>query len=107
MTPVPLNKQVLADIAELYGVLEKHLAYDEANCKKIDLMYKVLVTGNGQPSLPEIVRSQGAWIEEKKDEEKTAGARGFEMKKGVILLVLGQIAAIGGSAAAIYLGLKK
>jgi len=91
MTPVPLNKQVLSDIAELYGVLDKHLTYDEENRKKIDLMYRVLVTGNGGPPLPEIIRRHDAWIEEQKEEEKMRGGRGFEMKKGVILLAIGQV----------------
>jgi hypothetical protein len=87
---VPLSKQVLSDIAELYGVMEKHLAYDEANCEKIGAMYKLLITGNGKAPLPEIVRNHEEWIEECKEEKKLEGARKFEMRKGVILLAIGQ-----------------
>lgn len=101
-----ITQEVLADLAELYRVVDEHLAYDKSNCQKIDAMYKLLITGNGEPPLPEKVREHGKWINEQKEGAKTKSTQGFELKKGVILLVLGQVVAIAGSATAIILGLK-
>ena len=101
-----LNQQIISDIAELYRALDEHLAFDKTNCQKIDSMYKIIVTGNGDPSLPETVRTHGVWIREQIEDKKTASSRSFDYRKGVVLLVLGQVVAIGGSAIAIWMGLK-
>ena len=96
-----LEKQILADIAELYGTLTEHLALDKSSCQKIEAMYKILVTGNGCPSLPETVRKHADWIKEKDEEAAEKEKRSFELKKGIILIAVGQAITLAVSAAAI------
>jgi hypothetical protein len=99
-----INQQIISDIAELYKVLDEHLTLDKGNCAKIDSMYKTLVTGNGDPSLPEIVRKHGAWIQGQVDSDKLKDSRAFDYRKGIVLLVLGQVITAGF---AIWSGLNK
>ena len=96
-----LERQILADIAELYGTINEHLTLDKGNCQKIEAMYKILVTGNGCPSLPETVRKHTEWIDDKDEAEKEREKRGFEIKKGIILIAVGQVIALAVSAVAI------
>lgn len=87
--------------------LSIHMSKDVERDKKTDAMYKLLVTGNGNPPLPEVVRNHAAWIEAQKKSAETTGQRGFEMKKGFILLVVGQAVTLIGAVAAVWLGIKR
>ena len=87
-----LEKQILSDLAELYHVVEEHITLDKGNCQKIEAMYKIIVTGtNGTPSVPETVRRHSDWIMKKDEEAEEKEKRGFELKKGIILLAVGQV----------------
>jgi len=101
MAAIPSNKKVIADIAELYGVLGRHVALDETNREKIDAMYKLLITGNGIPALPETVRKHGDWIDAQCEKDKIIDARGYELKKGVIFLAVGQVLTLIAGIAAV------
>jgi hypothetical protein len=97
-----ISQQVVEDIADLHEILAAHLAYDKSSCQKIDSMYKILVTGNGTPPLPELVRNHGEWIDERKAVDKENDRRSFEYKKGIIILAAGQILTLLVGIAAVY-----
>lgn len=105
--PPTISERVLEKVSELSTDLAEHLAYDKDNCKKIDGMYKILVTGNGEPPLPEVVRGHTEWIAEKKREAKLNKENRISFTKAIVLLALGQILAIAGSAFAFFMGFKK
>lgn len=80
-----------------------HISKDEERDKKTDAMYKILITGNGIPSLPETVRKQGEWIDGQKKRGEEEEKRRFEYKKGIILLAVGQVITLIIGAAAVIL----
>lgn len=53
---------VLDAINELQFDLKTHIALEAENTKKTAEMYKMLVTGNGVPSLQERVRNLENWV---------------------------------------------
>lgn len=53
---------VLEAITELQIDLKTHIALESENTKKTAEMYKMLVTGNGVPSLQERVRNLENWV---------------------------------------------
>lgn len=62
----------MSDMKQMIAVREER---DVEQGKKIDAMYKIIVTGNGQPPMPEMVRKHEEWIKEKEEEgKKTADA---------------------------------
>jgi predicted transcriptional regulator len=82
-----ISQQVLNDIGEIYGsmsnfqkTITEHLAYDKANCQKIDAMYKLLITGNGTPPIMEVVRKHDMWIDERKETLKKIDDRAWQVK---------------------------
>ena len=94
---------VKEEVSKISMCLVEHLAYDKGNRQKIEDMYKIIVTGNGDLPLPETVRKHENWIIEQKEIVK----KKLEFGKGVILIFIGQFIAISGSALAIWLGLNK
>ena len=92
---VPIDRQILQDIAELYGVVE-------SSHEKIDKMYDIIVIGTpGIPPLPETVRKHAEWIQECEEEKKLENSRKFEMRKGIILLAVGQVLTLVAGVAAV------
>jgi hypothetical protein len=74
----------------------------KSSCDQVKAMYKILVTGNGQPPLPEVVREHEKWIaDQEKETEKREDTR-LKIK----LMGLGQILTLVGLAVAVWLGLK-
>jgi hypothetical protein len=84
--PPSESKEILKQLTSLATTFATHLVGEKETVKKVDAMYKVLVTGNGEVPLPETVRKHTAWIEEhnydqatsvqeKKDAIKTAKAQ--------------------------------
>lgn len=61
---------------------------EEERGKKIDAMYKTLVTGNGEPPLPEIVRSNQKWIMEQSEERNKI----TDANRGLRYALIGTIA---------------
>jgi len=51
------------DLSDLIPRLAAHIAGDAELRGKMDAMYKILVTGNGDIPLPEQVRIHSSWIE--------------------------------------------
>jgi hypothetical protein len=75
-----LDQQVSSlatSVTSLAISVSTHHAEGAALNEKVDKMYKVLVTGNGQPALPEIVRRHDEWIMERDKEraEKSESAK--------------------------------
>ena len=85
------NQQVLEELSAVKLSFVTHCSKEEELREKIDAMYKVLVTGNGQPPLPETVRASEKWIKEEQElkVEKAKETRG--MTRSIALLVLGQV----------------
>lgn len=54
---------IKGEVSKINVCLIEHLAYDKGNRQKIDDMYKIIVTGNGDLPLPETVRKHKDWIE--------------------------------------------
>jgi hypothetical protein len=101
--PSVTTAQVFEAITGLTVKVAEHLAAHSEECRKMDAMYKILVTGNGQPPLPETVRKHDEWIAEQKDRVKKTA----EIGRATIMLIVGQVITLAGSAVAIWLGLKK
>jgi hypothetical protein len=97
-----ISQQVLDDVGELYGsmsefqrTITEHLALDKENCRKIDSMYKLLITGNGVPSFSETLRNHDTWIEGRKETLRIIDERAWQVKLRVIgegVAVIGIIA---------------
>lgn len=68
----------------------------------IKSMYKILVTGNGEPPLPEVVRNHTAQIAAIIECAEKKKEKGWS----VVLIALKEVAVIIGLAVAISLGLK-
>jgi hypothetical protein len=49
-------------IADLDKKLDIHIASETDRAKKLDEVYKAVVTGNGEPSLRDAVRANARWI---------------------------------------------
>jgi hypothetical protein len=54
--------ELMKVITDMRHELEKHIIADGQSIEKTDAMYKVLVTGNGIPSLQERVRELEKWM---------------------------------------------
>jgi hypothetical protein len=87
--------------------LAVHIAGDEERDEKTDAMYKIIVTGNGVPALPEVVRGHDEWIKKQKERAKAKRNLIQEYGKGVVLLVLGQVLSVIVGGIAIFLEIKK
>jgi len=61
-TSSKLDQQVLVRLSELSAALTAHIALQSLLDEKLNAMYKIIVTGNGQPALPEVVRQHDSWI---------------------------------------------
>jgi hypothetical protein len=70
--------------------LALHIEGDKVRDEKTDAVYKVVVTGNGVPSISETVRAHDAWILAYKERDKERIRQSFEYK----LLSLGQVLAL-------------
>ena len=57
-----ISQKLLDELTDVIPRLTIHIAADTDLQAKMAAMYKILVTGNGQPALPEIVRIHSAWI---------------------------------------------
>ena len=57
-----ISQKLLDELTDVIPRLAIHIAADTDLQAKMSAMYKILVTGNGQPALPEIVRIHSAWI---------------------------------------------
>lgn len=69
-------QQVLDKINIINTTLITHIATqdvrDEVRDKQLSAVYKIMVTGNGDIPLTEVVRNHSAWIEEhNKDQDET------------------------------------
>ena len=89
------------------AALSIHIAQDAEKGQKIDDMYKIIVTGNGVPALPEIVRNHEGWINGQKEEIKNKKTAKREYQRSIIMLIIGQIFTLLTASAAIVLGLQK
>ena len=87
--------------------LAVHIAGDKDRDEKTDAMYKIIVTGNGEPALPEVVRSQGEWIEGQKNIIKDKRTTSQEYTRGIILLVIGEFFTILGGIAAVLISVHR
>jgi len=93
-----ISQKLLDELAEVIPALAIHIAGDEDLRSKMAAMYKILVTGNGSPPLPEIVRIHSAWItahdainqdilNQKSELDKEARL----FKKQILILFIGQV----------------
>ena len=57
-----ISQKLLDDLTNIIPTLTIHIAGDSDLQEKMLAMYKILVTGNGSPPLPEVVRIHSAWI---------------------------------------------
>jgi len=99
-----ITQQVLDGVMELGKTLDLHVAADKANVEKVNAMYKIIVTGNGQPSLPETVRVHEAWIEERKTDLKTEFSEARDFHRQMIALFIGQVLTFIALGIAVYIG---
>jgi hypothetical protein len=90
-------------IQSIGTTLKLHISKDEERDKKTDAMFKIIVTGNGVPALPEVVRGHTKWIEDQTKKSEEEEKRRFEYKKGIILLAIGQALTLIIGAAAVIL----
>jgi G3E family GTPase len=97
MAASTITMQVLDKLAKMDTALTDHIARDAANCEKLDKVYKILVTGNGEIPLPEQVRIGMAWMEtrkkeiaEEKEAEKDRAKETRQRNWSVSLLFIGQ-----------------
>jgi hypothetical protein len=102
--PPSITQQVFDKLALLKETLELHVVHDEANVEKVAAMYKILVTGNGVPSLPETVRVHEAWMRTRINdiEEEDREKRGFHRQ--LILLSIGQFLTLAALGFAVWIG---
>lgn len=63
MAQTSLSQQVLAQVSSLALSFASHVSGEVETKGKIDAMYKILVTGNGEVPLPETVRQHCTWIQ--------------------------------------------
>jgi hypothetical protein len=82
--------------------LALHIAGDQDRDVKTDAMYKMLVTGNGVPSMSETLRLHTSWIDAHKERDKEKRRQNFEYK----LLAAGQIIALIAGIVIVYLKVK-
>jgi hypothetical protein len=75
-----IEQRVLEQVGVLSGSLSTHIALQKISDEKIGEMYKILVTGNGVPALPEIVRRHQEWILER-DKEREENAKNRKEEK--------------------------
>lgn len=72
---ITISQQIFDRLTTLATAFELHISADKQICDKVNAMYKIIVTGNGIPSLPETVRIHDAWMNERKleieDERKS------------------------------------
>jgi len=94
-------------LQSLGTALSIHMAKDVDRDAKTDMMYKAIITGNGVPPLPETVRNHDKWINGQKEEIKNKKNIAQEYRRGIVLLVIGQIFTLLTASAAIVLGLQK
>ncbi len=126
---------VKGEVSKINICLIEHLAYDKGNRQKIDDMYKIIVTGNGDLPLPETVRKHKDWIEnhdkeqnniEKYNQEEMLQVKKYNQeeslqakkdtrddrneaitfKRQLWLLALGQVLTIIGLAVSVFLKLR-
>jgi len=71
--------------------------------KMVEAMYKIIVTGNGEPPLPEVVRTHETWITEQKKCKEASEKESREMKRSIALAFLGQIVTLVIAAIIAYL----
>lgn len=93
---------ILNTIPKIGEALKIHIAKGEISDKKIDEMYKVLITGNGRPSVCETVRQHDDYIEDQKVETKDRAKRNFETGRAFAILLAGQILTLIIGALAVY-----
>jgi len=63
-TSTKFDQQVFVQLATLSSDLTAHVALQSLCDEKVNAMYKIIVTGNGKPALPEDVRKHEQWIQE-------------------------------------------
>lgn len=68
-SPTP-TQQLVTQITSLAVSVASHISGETETKEMTKAMYKILVTGNGQPPLPETVRQHSAWIDERDAERK-------------------------------------
>jgi len=56
------NEQILDAITKLGGELHMHIAESAESKRQTEVMYKLFVTGNGNPSFQERLRNAERWI---------------------------------------------
>jgi hypothetical protein len=100
----PISQQVFDKLSELSSSLELHIATDKPNADKIAAMYKILVTGNGTPSLPETVRTHEAWMVTRKGEIAEDEKNKAAFHRQLILLFVGQALTFTLLGIAVYIG---
>ena len=93
---------ILGKIKMLNDEINTIVMLDPESRKKIDSMYKILVTGNGTPPLPETVRNHDKWISEQKDEAKERKKQGNQ----IFVMGIGQIFGLVALAVSIWIGLR-
>lgn len=96
------HKEIMEKIKEVEYKVGTMNCLDDPTREKINSMYKILVTGNGTPPLPEQVRNNAAWIEEQKDHIKIRAAQ----TRTLINLAIGQVFGLIALFVAILLRLK-
>jgi hypothetical protein len=95
------SQKVLEQLTSLALSFATHVATEADTERKIGEMYKILVTGNGNPPLPEIVRGHTEWIaerddercENKKDQKEAAKIKAthrWDVNKSIVLLIFGE-----------------
>ena len=85
------NQQVIEELTALKIVYAQECARVETLTAQVAAMYKVLVTGNGGPPLPETVRKSQEWIEDYKKALEKRGDESRSFNRSIALLVLGQV----------------
>ena len=97
-----ISRQVLDEISEIKIDLAARFERDKDTCEKVAAMHKIIVTGNGDPPLPEQVRKNANWI----IEQKAAKASRLDTANKLWLLGAGQVLTLIFLAVAVWFGLK-
>lgn len=100
--PQQTNARILEELSAIKIDLAAHYERDNTSCRKLDDVYRILVTGNGNKPITEQVHEHEDWINDQKEKLKEKQKTRME----IVVLVIGQIVTLAGTATAIAMGLK-
>jgi putative protein kinase ArgK-like GTPase of G3E family len=89
-----ISVQVLEQLENIKLQLSAHYEREKAADERLAGVYKILVTGNGTPPLPEMVRKHEDWICEQKEDKKVRDKERRSFFWAIAMLILTNAVAI-------------